>query len=75
MIQRMGRVLRKKVDGRLARIAIVYVAQTMEDPARGAHEVFLDTVRSVAHTCRNFPPGSSIMPVVTFLNDFGATPR
>jgi superfamily II DNA or RNA helicase len=70
MIQRMGRVLRKKADGRLARIAIVYVSQTLEDPARGAHEVFLDTVRTVADKCQDFRPGTSIKPIVTYLNDF-----
>lgn len=73
MIQRMGRVLRRKQDGRLARMAIIYVTQTMEDPARGAHEVFLDTVRSVADSNQNYPPGRSITSVVSYLNDFAAT--
>jgi len=48
MIQRMGRVLRKKEDGRLARVAIIYVKGTMEDPEQGAHEVFIDKIRDVA---------------------------
>lgn len=48
MIQRMGRVLRRKEDGRLARIAILYLEGTTEDPACGAHEAFLSEVTSVA---------------------------
>lgn len=48
MIQRMGRVLRRKPDGRSAHFVIVYVAGTVEDPALGAHEGFLDEVTPVA---------------------------
>lgn len=45
MTQRMGRVLRRKPDGRLARFVIVFVQDTVEDPRRGAHEGFLDELR------------------------------
>lgn len=45
MTQRMGRVLRRKPDGRVARFVIVFVQDTVEDPRRGAHEGFLDEVR------------------------------
>ena len=38
MIQRMGRILRRKSDGRLARLAVLFVEGTVEDPAAGAHE-------------------------------------
>lgn len=48
MIQRMGRVLRRKPDGQVARLVIVYAAATVEDPARGAHDGFLDEVAPVA---------------------------
>ena len=48
MIQRMGRVLRRKPDGRLARFAIVFVEGTVEDPRSGAHEAFLEEVVEVA---------------------------
>jgi superfamily II DNA/RNA helicase len=48
MIQRMGRVLRRKSDDRLARFAIFYLRDTNEDPACGAHEAFLGEVVSVA---------------------------
>ncbi len=48
MIQRMGRVLRRKDDGRTACLVIVHAAGTVEDPATGAHEGFLDEVLPVA---------------------------
>ena len=48
MIQRMGRVLRRKPDGRAARFIIVYARGTVEDPALGAHEGFLDEITPVA---------------------------
>ena len=35
MIQRMGRVVRKKSDGRKARLAVLFVEGTSEDPATG----------------------------------------
>jgi superfamily II DNA or RNA helicase len=48
MIQRMGRVLRLKQDGRAARFVICYVRGTTEDPVRGAHEDFLGEVTKFA---------------------------
>ncbi len=48
MIQRMGRVLRRKPDGRHARFAVIFVQGTVEDPRFGAHESFLDEITSVA---------------------------
>lgn len=53
MIQRMGRVLRRKSDGRSAQFVIVYVAATIEDPAHGAHEGFLDEITPVAASVRH----------------------
>jgi superfamily II DNA or RNA helicase len=44
MIQRMGRVIRKKPDGRRARILILFVKGTSEDPETGGHEAFLDEI-------------------------------
>ena len=60
MIQRMGRVLRRKADGRAARFVIVFVVGTVEDPALGAHEGFLDEITPVADAVRTFPPGGPI---------------
>lgn len=48
MIQRMGRVIRLKKDGRAARIAILYVRGTGEDPARDGHFGFLEQIRPFA---------------------------
>jgi RNA polymerase primary sigma factor len=48
MVQRMGRVLRRKADGRLARFVVLFAERTVEDPASGAHEAFLDEVVAVA---------------------------
>lgn len=52
MIQRMGRVLRRKPDGRAARFVVMFVVGTVEDPALGAHEGFLDEIVPVAHAVR-----------------------
>lgn len=57
MVQRMGRVLRRKDDGRLARIAICFAKGTTEDPADGAHETFLSEVTSVAEDYAVFRSG------------------
>jgi superfamily II DNA or RNA helicase len=48
MVQRMGRVMRRKPDGRHARIVNVYVEATNEDPATGAHELFLNEITPLA---------------------------
>ena len=48
MIQRMGRVLRKKLNGGSARLFLLYAKDTHEDPDRGAHETFLEVISPVA---------------------------
>jgi RNA polymerase primary sigma factor len=48
MVQRMGRVLRRKPGGRWARFIVLYAERTVEDPASGAHEAFLHEVVPVA---------------------------
>ncbi|MEE8602710.1 DEAD/DEAH box helicase [Euzebya tangerina] len=50
MIQRLGRVLRLKPDGRAARLVIAYAIDTREDPANGAQEDFLAEVADVARS-------------------------
>ncbi len=57
MIQRMGRVLRRKADGRAARFAILFVNGTSEDPAFGAHEAFLADLLENAQACMSFSTG------------------
>ncbi len=54
MVQRMGRVLRKKADGRRARFVVVFVEDTVEDPSSGAHETFLGEVVNVADGVSSF---------------------
>ncbi|MGI8752565.1 MAG: DEAD/DEAH box helicase [Acidimicrobiales bacterium] len=60
MVQRMGRVLRRKPDGRRARFAILFVEGTVEDPRQGAHEVFLDEMADVADRVSSFASGTTI---------------
>ncbi|HUG84999.1 MAG TPA: helicase-related protein, partial [Euzebya sp.] len=50
MIQRLGRVLRLKADGRAARLIVVFAIDTREDPAMGAQEDFLAEVTGVARS-------------------------
>ena len=54
MVQRMGRVIRKKQDKRYARFVYTYVRDTVEDPAQGAHESFLDDMFDAAEEVRSF---------------------
>jgi superfamily II DNA or RNA helicase len=68
MIQRMGRVLRKKSDGRRARFVVLFVEDTIEDPAHGAHESFLDEITDVADEVRRF--GSSELRAVEAIAGF-----
>jgi RNA polymerase primary sigma factor len=68
MIQRMGRVLRRKPDNRLARFAVLYVEGTSEDPGYGAHEDFLDEITEVAEGVRVFPAGADSASISAFLN-------
>jgi len=54
MVQRMGRVLRRKPDGRHARFAVLFVEGTVEDPSFGGHEAFLEEVVTVADSVSVF---------------------
>lgn len=50
LIQRLGRVLRVKSDGREARLVLVHARDTLEDPAQGGHADFLAEVDGVARS-------------------------
>ncbi|WP_312030874.1 DEAD/DEAH box helicase family protein [Gordonia paraffinivorans] len=50
MIQRMGRVIRPKADGRAAVFIIFYAEGSSEDPEKGAHGTFLDELADIAQT-------------------------
>lgn len=54
MVQRLGRVMRRKQDGRLARLAILFLEHTVEDPAQGGHEVFLGEALAVCEDYKVF---------------------
>ncbi len=71
MVQRMGRVLRRKADGRVARFAVLFIEGTTEDPDGGAHAEFLSEMTDFAEEVERFPWDSSDWhEVVAFLNDF-----
>ena len=69
MIQRMGRVLRLKNDGRIARFALLFVEGTSEDPDFGAHESFVEEVTKVAVSVKNFHYKSSAETICDYLID------
>lgn len=72
MIQRLGRVLRTKTDGPMARLVVLYVQGTPEDPHGGAHETFIDVVKGVAEDVRYFDPERTAMEICSYLNDWVA---
>ena len=67
MIQRMGRVIRVKADGRKARFVFVYVANTSEDPSNGAHDEFWNEVLSVATSSEHFDLPNDSRKLTDFL--------
>jgi RNA polymerase primary sigma factor len=67
MIQRMGRVIRVKADGRKARFVFVYVANTSEDPSSGAHDEFWNEVLSVATSSEQFELPKEARELTNFL--------
>jgi len=50
LVQRVGRVLRLKDDGRAAHLVLLHASGTLEDPARGGHHGFLTQIDGVART-------------------------
>lgn len=68
MIQRMGRVLRLKDDGRLARFALIYVRDTGEDPNQGAHSEFFGEVIAIADDSQDFSLDSPLDEITDFLS-------
>jgi RNA polymerase primary sigma factor len=69
MVQRMGRVVRKKKDERLARLAILYVMGSSEDP-EVAHEDFLYLVANVARDMVYVGPKATPKQICDYLNDW-----
>ncbi len=75
MVQRMGRVLRRKPDGRVARFVVVSVEGTVEDPALGAHDGFLDEITGVADAIRRFPSGTPAAEACAFVSQLQTDTR
>ncbi|WP_240959812.1 DEAD/DEAH box helicase [Rhodococcus sp. HNM0563] len=48
MIQRMGRIIRPKLDGRAASFLVMYAKGSSEDPSTGAHGTFLEQLTGIA---------------------------
>lgn len=48
MIQRMGRIIRPKSDGRPASFLVMYAKGSSEDPSTGAHGTFLEQLIGIA---------------------------
>ena len=69
MIQRMGRVLRLKKDGRKAQFLITYVEGTSEDPCQGAHEAFLDEILPIARKVAYFSQKDSMQKISDFFEE------
>jgi superfamily II DNA or RNA helicase len=58
MIQRMGRILRRKRPGVGARFVIVFAKDTLEDPAmRSERDGFLEEIERIAEATAVFGPG------------------
>jgi superfamily II DNA or RNA helicase len=68
LIQRAGRVLRNKADGRQARIVVLYVEGSSEDPTSGTRQDFMDVITPAATSHAVFLPGSSPADVTQFVN-------
>jgi RNA polymerase primary sigma factor len=68
LVQRMGRVVRVKKDARPARVVILYVENTAEDPETGAHEDFLEIVEDAAEDVRTFDADSLAADINHYLN-------
>jgi superfamily II DNA or RNA helicase len=67
MIQRMGRVIRKKPDKRYARFVYMFIKGTVEDPSQGAHESFLQELWRVADEIDSFKIPGDVGQLRTFL--------
>ena len=68
MVQRRGRVLRPKQDGGPGRFLIAYVHGTIEDPATGSQEGFLELAHEIPGVVRSFPGASSAAEIERFLS-------
>ena len=68
LVQRYGRVLRKKVMGTTARIAHLYVTDTPEDPMSEYREKAFVDVQRAANACKDFSFHDEIDDIIEFLS-------
>jgi superfamily II DNA or RNA helicase len=69
MVQRLGRVLRLKDDGREARLVLAVAAGTAEDPDHGGHDGFLAEVRDVAREVVRFEADAAPAALAAWVAD------
>jgi superfamily II DNA or RNA helicase len=68
LVQRLGRVLRVKRDGREARLILASATGTAEDPEQGGHGDFLAEVAGVAREVRRLRLPEDATAVAAFLD-------
>jgi superfamily II DNA or RNA helicase len=66
MVQRLGRIIRRKDDGRAVNFVILFAEDTVEDPSSGVHEGFFDLVGEVASNQVVLDPGWTANDVLGF---------
>lgn len=69
MIQRLGRIVRKKPDASYAVLVNMFATDTNEDPRRGNHEGFLNAIENGADEIELFPNGCTA-PVFEFIDEY-----
>lgn len=70
MVQRLGRVIRRKSDGRIGKFIVIYARHTVEDPAVSGGE-HLANISEFAHQRLSLPDGDegSVRILETFLRN------
>lgn len=72
MIQRMGRILRRKRAGVGARFVILYAKDTMEDPTvRVDRDGFLEEIEAISEATATFDATTELAPLGAFLDAAG----
>ena len=68
LVQRLGRVLRRKPDDREAALVLAYAIGTAEDPDRGGHQGFLEQVSVAARSVDVFDTATQLPALTTWLS-------
>ena len=70
MIQRMGRILRRKQPGVGARFVVLYASDTLEDPTASERDGFMEEIESISESTQLFGVGQQ-PELGSFLNYLG----